>query len=77
EWAKTRACAMRWAEEVDLLEEEMRRVREFLKWPSDWWTMRVDGRQVSAGPQREGEAAYATRQAAIHATLAAEFAHEW
>ncbi|KAJ6448083.1 hypothetical protein C8R45DRAFT_1128122, partial [Mycena sanguinolenta] len=57
EWAKTRARAMRWAEEVDLLEEEMRRVKEFLWWRSHWWTARVDGRQLPAGPQREGEAA--------------------
>ncbi|KAJ6448587.1 hypothetical protein C8R45DRAFT_1132896 [Mycena sanguinolenta] len=77
EWAKTRAHAMRWAEEVDLLEEEMRRVKEFLWWRSHWWTARVDGRQLPAGPQCEGEAAYATRQAAIHATMATEFTKEW
>ncbi|KAF7346849.1 hypothetical protein MSAN_01824100 [Mycena sanguinolenta] len=77
EWAKTRARAMRWAEEVDLLEEEMRRVKDFLRWRSEWWTARVDGRQPPAGPQREGEAAYATRQAAICATMAAEFTKEW
>ncbi|KAJ6452843.1 hypothetical protein C8R45DRAFT_1112863 [Mycena sanguinolenta] len=32
EWAKTRARSMRWREEVDLLEEEMRRVTAFLRW---------------------------------------------
>ncbi|KAJ6449962.1 hypothetical protein C8R45DRAFT_1114370 [Mycena sanguinolenta] len=77
EWAKTRARAMRWAEEVDLLEEEIRRVNQFLRWRSDWWTGKLNGRQLPAGPQREGEAAYATRQAAIYATMAAEFAKEW
>ncbi|KAJ7247447.1 hypothetical protein B0H12DRAFT_1203221 [Mycena haematopus] len=77
EWAKTRARAMRWAEEVDLLEEEMRRIGQFLRWRSDWWTQRVGGRQLPNGPQQEGEDAYATRQAAVHATLAREFATEW
>ncbi|KAF8187853.1 hypothetical protein K438DRAFT_1764563 [Mycena galopus ATCC 62051] len=68
---------MCWAEEVDLLEEEMCRIGEFLKWRSRWWMERVDGRGAPEGPQREGEAAYATRQAAIQATLATEFAGEW
>ncbi|KAJ6503653.1 hypothetical protein C8R45DRAFT_818086 [Mycena sanguinolenta] len=77
EWAKTRARAMRWAEEVDLLEEEMRRTAAFLRWRSDWWMQRVNGRCLPAGPQHEGEAAYATRQAGIHATLAMEFVTQW
>ncbi|KAF7295802.1 CxC2 domain-containing protein [Mycena chlorophos] len=32
EWARTRARALRWEEELDLLEEEMRRISEFLIW---------------------------------------------
>ncbi|KAJ7792839.1 hypothetical protein B0H14DRAFT_3094116 [Mycena olivaceomarginata] len=40
EWAKTRARANRWAEEVDLLEEEMRRIDAFLRWRSGWWKER-------------------------------------
>ncbi|KAJ7153200.1 hypothetical protein C8R43DRAFT_1127039 [Mycena crocata] len=59
EWAKTRARAMRWAEEVALLEEEMRRIRQFLTWRAGWWTERADGRQREDGPQREEERAYA------------------
>ncbi|KAJ7802706.1 hypothetical protein B0H14DRAFT_2614089 [Mycena olivaceomarginata] len=37
EWAKTRAKAMRYAEEVELL-EEMRRVLQFLDWRANWWS---------------------------------------
>ncbi|KAJ7099018.1 hypothetical protein C8R44DRAFT_593419, partial [Mycena epipterygia] len=37
EWAKTRARAHRWTEEVDLLEEEMRRILVFLEWRAGWW----------------------------------------
>ncbi|KDQ53132.1 hypothetical protein JAAARDRAFT_137621, partial [Jaapia argillacea MUCL 33604] len=32
-----RARAERWKEEVVLLQEEMQRVLEFLKWKSEWW----------------------------------------
>ncbi|KAJ7269976.1 hypothetical protein B0H12DRAFT_999151, partial [Mycena haematopus] len=37
EWAKTRARFMRRMEEVDLLEEERRRILQFLGWQADWW----------------------------------------
>ncbi|KAJ7866849.1 hypothetical protein B0H14DRAFT_3084187 [Mycena olivaceomarginata] len=74
EWAKTRARSMRWAEEVDLLEEEMRRIRQFLVWREEWWKAKVDRRGLPEGPQREGETAYALRQAGIQAALAKDFA---
>ncbi|KAJ7080573.1 hypothetical protein B0H15DRAFT_953443 [Mycena belliarum] len=37
EWAKARARRLRWREEVDLLEEEMRRVLQFTRWRAGWW----------------------------------------
>ncbi|KAJ7834048.1 hypothetical protein B0H14DRAFT_3087643 [Mycena olivaceomarginata] len=77
EWAKMRAHAMRWTEEVDLLEEEMRHIIEFLWWRSGWWKERVNIQGLSEGPQQEGETAYAMRQANIQATLASEFLTEW
>ena len=77
EWAKTRARSMRWREEVDLLEEEMRRVRAFLRWRSGWWSERVGQKVLPPGPQLEGETAYALRQAAIQAQLADEFERDW
>ncbi|KAK6969028.1 hypothetical protein R3P38DRAFT_2671570 [Favolaschia claudopus] len=77
EWAKTRARAMRWAEEVDLLEEEIRRIDQFLRWRADWWISQAGRRSLPEGPQLEGETAYALRQAAIQRTLATEFAEEW
>ncbi|KAJ7707008.1 hypothetical protein B0H14DRAFT_2207870, partial [Mycena olivaceomarginata] len=76
-WAKTRARANHWAEEVDLLEEEMRRVDMFLQWRSGWWKERVGLQGLPEEPQREGETAYAIRQSVVQATLAAEFATEW
>ncbi|KAJ6517357.1 hypothetical protein C8R47DRAFT_1172779 [Mycena vitilis] len=77
EWAKIRARAHRWREEVDLLEEEMGRVGRFLKWRSDWWTHWVGARDLPEGPQLEGETAYALRQAGIHAALAERFTSDW
>jgi hypothetical protein len=77
EWAKARARSMHWAEEVDLLEEEMCRIGQFLQWRSDWWNAKVDLRGLPEGPQREGETAYAKRQAAVQTRLAADFAVEW
>ncbi|KAJ7347689.1 hypothetical protein DFH08DRAFT_646279, partial [Mycena albidolilacea] len=68
---------MCWAEEVDLLEEEMRHIRQFLVWRAEWWKAKVDRRGLSDGPQLEGEMAYALRQAGIQAALAKDFAKEW
>ncbi|KAK7013051.1 hypothetical protein R3P38DRAFT_2639870 [Favolaschia claudopus] len=77
EWAKTRARAARWAEEVDLLEEELRRIDQFLEWRAEWWTSQINRRALADLSQLEGETAYAIRQASIQRTLAAEFAEEW
>ncbi|KAJ6517571.1 hypothetical protein DFH09DRAFT_940379 [Mycena vulgaris] len=77
EWAKTRARSLRWAEEVDLLEEEMRRIQQFLLWRSDWWLAKVGARDLEEGPQAEGETAYAMRQAGLQADLCARFAAQW
>ncbi|KAJ7242248.1 hypothetical protein C8J57DRAFT_1557922 [Mycena rebaudengoi] len=83
EWARTRARSLRWSEEVRLLEEEMRRIQQFLLWQSGWWMTRVSLRstRVRGGivddAQREGDAAYALRQAAGKADLCAVFAKKW
>ncbi|KAF7303547.1 hypothetical protein MIND_00583900 [Mycena indigotica] len=45
EWAKARARAKRWAEEVELLQEEMRRVLEFCSWRAGRWGELRNGRQ--------------------------------
>ncbi|KAJ6455099.1 hypothetical protein C8R47DRAFT_1228413 [Mycena vitilis] len=77
EWAKARARAMRWREEVDLLEEEMRRIQQFLTWRSAWWMERVEARGLEEGPQREAETAYALRQAVLQADLCTHFGKMW
>ncbi|KAK6971654.1 CxC2 domain-containing protein [Favolaschia claudopus] len=79
EWAKTRARAHRWTEEVDLLEEEMRRVLEFLKWKAEWWTTLIGQREtvVSDSTLNEGFTAYAQRQCRIQLDLRARFEANW
>ncbi|KAJ6462254.1 hypothetical protein C8R47DRAFT_1225566 [Mycena vitilis] len=79
EWAKTRAKAMRYAEEVELLEEEMRRVRHFLDWRAGWWRSQV-GLRAHLQPDealREGHAAYAAKQAGYMEALSVRFADNW
>ncbi|KAJ6493479.1 hypothetical protein DFH09DRAFT_1104473 [Mycena vulgaris] len=77
EWAKVRARSIRWSEEVDLLEEEMRRIVQFLTWRADWWEGRIDLRELPEGPQREGETAYAVKQARILMKLRDAFLTKW
>jgi ABC-type proline/glycine betaine transport system substrate-binding protein len=69
---------MRYAEEVDLLEEEMRRVLQFLEWRANWWRGRV-GLRAEQQPEalREGHAAYAYKQAGYMAGLRTGFKEEW
>ncbi|KAJ7439025.1 hypothetical protein B0H11DRAFT_2254147 [Mycena galericulata] len=77
EWAKARARFLCWREEIDLLEEEMRRIQQFLTWRSVWWQDRVDVRGLPDGAQREGETAYALRQAKLSRDRCAKFAQLW
>jgi hypothetical protein len=37
EWAKSKARATRWHEEVMLLDEEMRRAIAYGRWKANWW----------------------------------------
>ncbi|KAJ6608385.1 hypothetical protein B0H10DRAFT_2068058 [Mycena sp. CBHHK59/15] len=77
EWARAHARRWRWSEEVDLLEEEMRRILQFLTWRADWWMTRIDLRGLPDGAQREGETAYAARQAALQRDLHKSFTFKW
>ncbi|KAJ7824840.1 hypothetical protein B0H13DRAFT_1449392, partial [Mycena leptocephala] len=73
------ARAWRWTEEVDLLEEEMRRVLEFLKWRAGWWMTLVDQRPevVEDVVLQEGFTAYARRQSQLQLDLRSRFQENW
>ncbi|KAJ7497824.1 hypothetical protein B0H11DRAFT_2226462 [Mycena galericulata] len=93
EWAKTRARFMRQREQLELLEEEMRRILEFLRWKANWWRGMAgvrppapsdeaarDGATAYAPTHKaygEGNLAYARRQAARLVKLANRFEKEW
>ncbi|KAF7322140.1 CxC2 domain-containing protein [Mycena kentingensis (nom. inval.)] len=78
EWAKARARAKRWAEEVELLQEEMRRVLEFFSWKAAWWRS-LEGGRVNDAEQAvaAGLEAYANRQARLQEQLRAKFERSW
>jgi hypothetical protein len=46
EWCKARARAMHWSEEVELLQEEMRRVLQFFGWQATWWDSQREHRFI-------------------------------
>jgi hypothetical protein len=79
EWCKSRARAMRFMEEVELLQEEMERVVRFLEWQEDWWHAKglCMGREGVTEASAEGLHAYAERQAALHRSLQAHFTTLW
>jgi hypothetical protein len=77
EWAKSRARAARWAEEVTLTAEEMRRVLWYLDWKSHWWTAQGKLRTTSDATLDAGLVAYAAKQARVQEQMAEEFATQW
>lgn len=64
-----RARAMRWAEEVELLEEEMRQVRKFCDYKTTWWIKRGTERNDGDEELSEGLNAYALQQSSMWRTL--------
>ena len=78
EWAQCVARADRWEEEMILLQEEMRRVVEFLEWRSRDWFTKVDSRIGTTTPAvRAGLSAYANKQGSIFHHLAIRFSQRW
>jgi hypothetical protein len=75
EYAKTHARASRYVEEEELVLEEMRRTLRYLEWKASWWRAKVpchDKRRI-----REGQAAYAAKQAAFLDELRLKFERLW
>jgi hypothetical protein len=73
---------MRWSEEVELLQEEMRRVLMFCTWRESWWLER--SRQSSASwptpmlqGHQEGLTTYGLYQASIQRRLRDGFERRW
>ncbi|TDL13603.1 hypothetical protein BD410DRAFT_817291 [Rickenella mellea] len=81
EWAKARARALRYGEEVDLLVEEMRRTRQWLLARAEFWVTRSScamwSTKVVSAQSQHGHTAYAHRQAAMYRGLEEQFAKMW
>ncbi|KAL1940902.1 hypothetical protein VTO73DRAFT_7538 [Trametes versicolor] len=84
EWAKARARAHRWSEQVRLLHEEMRRVLESTRYAAKEWNLRRSQRQTHADPSvllddelDEGLKAYADEHCAMETGLADAFEQKW
>ncbi|TFK51470.1 hypothetical protein OE88DRAFT_1735365 [Heliocybe sulcata] len=79
EWAKSRARVQCWREEVQLLEEEMRRAVAYLEWKANWWRSQAYRRVDTGVPQdvQHGLAAYAFKQAGVMDGLTVQFASHW
>ncbi|KAG2090914.1 uncharacterized protein F5147DRAFT_748193 [Suillus discolor] len=77
EWCKARARSMRWAEEVELLQEEMRWVSCFLKWHATWWKKKIAECTLATAADNEGLSGYACRQAQLREDLTDCFEKKW
>ncbi|KAG6836120.1 hypothetical protein H0H93_011192 [Arthromyces matolae] len=77
EWCRARARMLRWSEEVDLLQEEMRRILQFLKWESERWRQRGTIKMGGGKQEHEGRVAYAHSQAEMRLNLCRHFKDLW
>ncbi|KAA1479943.1 hypothetical protein DENSPDRAFT_743739, partial [Dentipellis sp. KUC8613] len=81
EWAAGRARVKRWEEEVELLQEEMRRAVKFFEYRENEWLQKAGlGSEVAARYSPDiasGLDAYARRQAATNRLLALSCAGRW
>lgn len=77
EWCKANARATRWWEEVTLLVEEMRRVREYGRWKAEWWIGLLSKRSSVDPELREGITAYAHEHAARELTRVESLCGAW
>ena len=83
EWARTKAHAERWEEEVELLVEEMHRVVAYFEWAGGYWAGLKDRRATGTSTVpfptdvADGIQAYASKRAAHFRGLAAKCARRW
>ncbi|KAG1724212.1 uncharacterized protein EDB91DRAFT_1239993 [Suillus paluster] len=77
EWCKSRARTHRWTEEVELLQEEMRRMCTFFNWHAVWWKDQANRRIGLDIAELEGLEAYAKRQAALRIMMQDNCLRKW
>jgi len=77
EWARTHARMMRWDEEYNIVQEEMRRVLAWFEWKALWWEEQADRRAAGQSDVLHGASAYAHKQAHIAHCMALRCAADW
>jgi hypothetical protein len=77
EWAKCKARASGWNEEILLVEEEMRRVITFSRWKAGWWKVQITHRHGVEDGLSEGLRAYAMEHEALEHEFAAALEGKW
>lgn len=77
EWARSRARALHWLEEVGLLCEEMRRSLEFCAWSWAWWQGKLTSRETVDLELQEGLASYAHERMQAELNFSNKWSTQW
>lgn len=77
QWAKSKASARSWSDDVHLLVEEMRRVEAATHHIADRWTRDSKLRSGAPSELQEGLTGYAFRHTAMEERLANKWAEQW
>ncbi|EIM90992.1 uncharacterized protein STEHIDRAFT_44851, partial [Stereum hirsutum FP-91666 SS1] len=77
EWAKAKARASRWTEEVQLVFEEMRRTIEYCRWRKGWWERQAGARKEVAPELADGLSVYALEHADLEDRMARNLTERW
>jgi hypothetical protein len=77
EWSKSQARKMRWVEEVEILQEEMRRTIVYYEWKQQWWLEQNPRRPNVDDTIQHGISAYSQKQAYYCKCMAERFAMDW
>lgn len=77
EWSKSQARKMRWEEEVQILQEEMRRTIVYYEWKRQWWLEKNLRATTTDDTIQHGISAYSQKQAHYCKCMAESFAMAW
>jgi len=77
EWSKSQARKMRWEEEVQIIQEEMRRTIVYYEWKQQWWLEKKPQQTNIEDTIQHGITAYSEKQAHYCKCMAESFAFAW
>jgi hypothetical protein len=77
EWAKARARMIRWKEELQIVQQEMRRMLAYQVWRADWWRQQANRHEQVDSTMLSGLKGYAYKQALICTRMAEQCAITW